>query len=274
MLLAALVALTLGYGTWLLRRRFPALDRAANGIVGRETGRITSSAPAHGRYWPLLGFLVLVAALALLEGMQSYYFTQDDALVSELPGILVGCRGVWQGHWPNYNPYVFMGAPLLNLGLYSLTYPPTYLAYGIAREFLHDEYATLEVFAILHLLVGYVATYAVARRTGMGPLPATLASLSFVLSGSILIMGRSWHTFVTAAVWLPILVAGLARLREGPVGWRWVLGIGLALGLVFQVGFPQLAVYELGFFVVGVLGLAVMRLVPWRRSLIAVPAIL
>jgi len=138
MLLAVLVALTLGCGTWLLRRRFPALDRAANGIVGRETGRSTASAPIHGRCWPSLGFLILIAALALLEGIQPYYFTQDDALVSELPGILVGCRGVWQGHWPNYNPYVFMGSSLVNFGLYSLTYPPTYLAYGIARNVLHD----------------------------------------------------------------------------------------------------------------------------------------
>ena len=43
----------------------------------------------------------------------------------------------------------------------------------------------------------------------MGPLAANLASLSFVYAGCVLIMGRSWHTFIANAVWLPLLGIGI-----------------------------------------------------------------
>src|SRR5207249_3528487 len=98
------------------------------------------------------------AALTFLEWRDPFYFTECDNLTDCLPPILVGCRSIWQGVFPDYNPYLFLGSPLAGLGMYSLTYPPLYLAYALARHVLGQEYATLEVFAILHLLGGFFAT--------------------------------------------------------------------------------------------------------------------
>ena len=122
------------------------------------------------RVWNSIGWLCLVGAFAYLEWMQPYYFAQDDALVGELPGILLGCRSYWDGVFPNWNPYVFLGAPLASIGFWALTYPPQLLAYAIARHLLGDELATMEVFAALHLAVGFVAMRYLARRLGMGAL--------------------------------------------------------------------------------------------------------
>src|SRR4029077_16388683 len=103
------------------------------------------------------GWLFLIGGFAALEWMQPYYFTQDDALVGELPGVLLGCRSLWEGTFPDWNPYVFMGAPLATIGFWAITYPPQLLAYAVARHVLGNEFATLEVFAALHLLAGFLA---------------------------------------------------------------------------------------------------------------------
>jgi hypothetical protein len=234
----------------------------------------TLSSPRRNWAWFLAGFLLLGASLFLLEWRQPYYFTQDDALACELPGLLVGCRGVWAGVWPNYNPYSLMGAPLANLGLYSLTYPPTYLAYAIARHVLVNEYATLEVFAVLHLAVGYAVTFGLVRQMRASGAGAAIVALSTVLSGSSLIMGRCWPAFVPLVVWLPILAWGLVRLRRGPVGWLWTAAMGGAMGATFHVGFPQLSLTVAGFFAVAVAVLVLLGEVPLRRAYHALPALL
>jgi hypothetical protein len=224
--------------------------------------------------WFLAGSLFLGVALWMLEWRQPYYFTQDDALVAELPAMLTGCRGVWAGIWPNFNPYTNMGAPLANLGLNSLTYPPTYLAYAIARHFLADEYATLEVFAVLHLCAGYLVLFGLVRQQGGSSAVAVMVALCVVLSGSTLIIGRCWPAFVPLVLWLPVLAWGMARLCQGPVGWLWTVVMGSAIGLTFHVGFPQNSLWVTGFFVAAVPILVVLSAVPWRRGLFAVPAVL
>jgi len=253
--------------------------RSRSGIAWRDAilvdtpSRATSSWLLDG-IWFVAGFLVLGAALCLLEWQQPYYFTQDDALVAELPGILVGCRGIWQGIWPSYNPYPLMGAPLANLGLYSLTYPPTYLAYAIARDLLGNEYATLEIFAVLHLIAGYAVTFGLMRQLRTSSAVAAMVALCVVLSGSSLIMGRSWHAFVPLVVWLPVLAWGLVRLCQGPVGWLWTVAMGTSIGLTFHVGFPQMSLWVLGFFVAAVATLVLLGDVPRRRAYQALPAVL
>src|SRR5262249_7338868 len=163
---------------------------------------------------------------------------------------------------------------LANLGLYSLTYPPTYLAYAIARHLLADECATLEVFAVLHLAAGYAVIFGLVRQMRASGAVATMVALCVVLSGSSLIMGRGWHAFVPLVVWLPALAWGLVRLCQGPVGWPWTVAVGSAVGLTFHVGFPQLSLWVTGFFVVAVPTLVLLGQVPWRRALLALPALL
>ena len=107
----------------------------------------------------------------------------------------------------------------------------------------------MEVFAALHLLAGFLAMRHLCRRIGMGACVANISALSFVLAGCILIMGRSWHAFIANAVWLPLLGIAIQRFREGPVGWKWVLGVGATLGLSYHAGFPQI-VAILGMFLV------------------------
>ena len=272
--LVIVVALLAG-ALQLVRARYPRLDRRIRTLLGSDD---ETQVPAMGAMlrsgWFLLGCGVVCIALGLLEHMRSYYFCQDDVRVAELPSMLYGCRSLWQGHFPAYNPYVLMGTPLASLGYESLTYPPTLLAYAIARHVLHNEYALADVFAILHILAGYIVTYLLARRLRIGAMPATLAALSFVLSGSILMMGRSWHDFIPVVVCMPLLVLGALTLIQNPLSWRSTLGTALVIGLFFQVGFSQIWIYGMALFCLLVPLFCLQEGKPLRSALQALPALL
>ena len=256
---------------WGARRRWPGVDRWFGGLLEPPPEEDQASKRPWG--WLALGLVVLGLAFTILEVNQPYYFTQDDALVAELPGMVYGCQMLWHGEFPDYCPIGLMGGPIASEGGGSLTYPPTWLAYGIARYGLHDQYALLEVFAALHLLAGFLLTWWLARRLRLSPMAATLASLALVLSGGVLIMGRCWHMILPAAVAAPAIALCLLWLKEKPVGWRWALVTGLVLGVYYQVGFPQEWAYAALFFGLGVLWLVLWQEIPWLRALWSLPAL-
>ncbi|MDX1947671.1 MAG: hypothetical protein SFU86_19895 [Pirellulaceae bacterium] len=222
--------------------------------------------------WCVAGFLVVVAGIALAEWWWPYFFSQDDVLVGELPAILWQWRNLLKGLWVTYNPYILLGAPAGHLGG-GTTYPPSFLAYLYARFVLGNEFATAEVLAVFHLLATYGAVYLTVRRLDCGPMPAALGGATVALGGPTLILGRCWHSFLPIGLYMTLLVYLVIRLREGPIGWRWMLATGLVVGLFYHVGFPQTWFYAVGFFSLAVGWLALTGSVPLARAAVSLPAI-
>ncbi|HXK20330.1 MAG TPA: hypothetical protein VNG33_21115 [Polyangiaceae bacterium] len=255
----------------LLRRRAPELHERLRRSAGVTPG---ADAAECSWAWLLGGFALLTLAFGVLESIEPFYFTQDDVLVGELPRTLTGCRQLWSGVWPSYDPFTLLGSPLGDVGLYSLTYPPTWVSYGVARHLLGSEYLASEVFAILHLALAYFATLRLARLAGAADGLAVLASLSFVLSGSVLLMGRSWHMVLPTFVFLPLLLAEVQALARGPASLASVVRFGALAGLFFHVGFPQMWLYSLLFSGLSLVILVASGHVPWRRAVSFSPALL
>jgi hypothetical protein len=193
--------------------------------------------------WGLAGLVLVVGCLWFLEVRQPYYFTQDDNFSQFLPGIVGGCRAMWAGERPDWNPYQCLGAPLAEVGTYALTYPVTWLSYAVARNGFGDELATLEVFCWLHLLAGYAACFWLGRRLGLFPPTAAALALCWTLSGYALIGGRSWYYMTPSFVWYPLLIGAALGLRRPAPGWRWVLATSLVIGLFFHAGNAQMWAY-------------------------------
>lgn len=233
-----------------------------------------TSRPPGGRWWDVVGVLFLIGGLTALEVRQPYYFTRDDVAVAEVPVYVYGLRTVWDGAIPEYNPLLYMGSAHASTGMMQLTYLPSYLAYAIARHGLGDEFLYAEVSAILHLIAAYALTRLLAKRMGLGPMTGVLVALSFTFAGSILIMGRSWHTFIATSVWMPALALSLVSLSSGRVGWKWVVATGIAIGGYFHVGFTQNAAFGCGFLLMGVGYQWAMGRVPTRQALLLGPALL
>ena len=213
--------------------------------------------------WIALGLAVVATALAILELIQPYYFVQDDNFANVLPGVLQGCRSMVNGEFPDFDPCQYLGMPNAGKGIFALFYPPTIVSYVTARWVLGNENWTLDVFAAMHLLGGYVASYAAARKAGMRPSLAFALGISFVLSGYILVVGRGWHAVLTLVVWLPLLFCSMEAWLNGRTGWRWLLASGLGIGGFYYMGFPQYWVYAMFFLaLVAVTAVACGRVAP------------
>ena len=238
-------------------------------ICNRILGGGMPSSASPARAWFLAGALIVITGIAVTEVRQPFAFTEDDGTSQFLPVIMQASRGLLEGHIPVWNPNQFMGAPTMTVGIYTLTYPPTYLAYAIARFVFGNELLTLEVFALLHLAGGYVFTFLMLRGIGLSPPLAGSGSACFVLSGFFLIAARSQLTFLPLAVWVPLLMMCVNRFVKGEVGWKWAAATGGILGLLFHAGHAQMWVYTVMFFV-----LALLLTAQWRRAIWAIPALL
>ncbi len=272
-----LLVITLLCLRWVLRRRTPRWVMFLGAAL--HPGQLplfNSPRPSSlGRIaFPITAFLLLTGLLGFIEVREPYFFSQDDNRSAVLPNMVPGCHSFWSGQMPQYNPYLGFGAPMMNRGLESYTYPPTHISYLFARFVLNNEYAMLEVWAFLHILGGFWATYFLGRYLGMRPWIATSIALAFVLSGQALIMGRSWLNFTPPLVWQPLMFLSFAHFIRGKVGFKWAFGMALSFGMFFHVGFPQLVILTLLPILIALAVLLALRFVPWRRLYWMVPAAL
>lgn len=208
---------------------------------------------SDSRLWFWGGFLFLVGAFVFMEVRSPYYFTQADNYIQFLPTILHGCESFFNGVFPTINPHQLMGAQSSSLGVYALTYPLTYLSYLLAKYVVGQEYATLEIFALLHLLLGYFASYFMMRSQQVRASIAMSGSLCWLLSGFTLIAGRSWYYMMPMLLWLPLLLLMLSQLFYGKYSVKWSSFCGFMIGLFFHSGNAQMWAYSMMFFCILVL---------------------
>ncbi|HXI14058.1 MAG TPA: hypothetical protein VNM92_15650 [Thermoanaerobaculia bacterium] len=203
------------------------------------------------------GALFVVGVLAILEWRWPLYFTQDDNLTA-LPVTIAGCRSVLAGVFPQWNPFQFLGQPTSVQSIFALTYPFTYVSFFIARAFGSDRYF-VEVFSLLHFIAGYFACYAAARAARLGPAWAMLVGVATVLSGTALMIGRSYAQMTPVLVWMPLMIVMVERLRRNGGSTRWAVTTGVVIGLFCHCGNAQMWLYAVLFIYLAIALLAAAR---------------
>ena len=255
LLVLGIIAVLLGH------RALPPRNRALRLVSACLRERAPLPQPkSTERGYAFAGLGVLLLALVALVHGQRYGFVHDDNITQFFPVILQGCESLLQhGVFPTYNPYQLMGAPTTTIGTYALTYPPTYMAYAVANYIFRDRYLTLDIFVLLHLVLGYLATFTLARRIGIRSSLAMMAALSFVLCGYFCVYTRGWFYMAPVALWTPLLLRQLHRLTDPkPLCWRWAASTGIVIGLYFHAGNAQMWSYTL------LLSVALVLL--WKRA--------
>jgi hypothetical protein len=223
--------------------------------------------------WLAAGFLVLLATLGIYFRYGSSTFTQDDNLGQFLPVVQMSSKALFGGQFPMWNPHQQLGAPTTTVGTYMLTYPPTYLSWWIAARIAGNEDLTMNVFCVLHLIAGYFVTYLSLRHVGIRPSLSIAGSLSFILSGFLLIAGRSQFTFIPLAIFAPPLLMAPYYLVQSKAPWKWALFAGSVIGVFFHAGHAQMWAYGVMFFVLEILLFALGGKLGWRRALWSLPAL-
>ncbi len=258
---------------WAITRNMNA--RWLPRVLGLEPEAWEADAPApRNAPWVGGGCGVVLLAFALAECIQPYYFTQDDSFCCLLPVVLQAGRELFSGVFPNYNPCQFLGWSPMSEATFSLAYPPVYLAYAIARFMLRNEYMAFECMAFITLMQGFLSTYWAARMWRLRPSFAACAGLSFILSGTTLVMGRSWSNFLMVLPYLSLMAGFLGILRHKPVHWRWSVALGMVIGIAYYASLVQMWVYGLLWLLAGAAVLVVCGASSFRKVLWLIPALL
>jgi hypothetical protein len=152
-----------------------------------------------------------------------------------------------------WNPSASFGQPLLADANNQVFYPLSPL-HAVLRPW---TYYTL--YAFLHLWLAGAGAAFLARRLGLGWLPAWGAGALWMASGPLLSLVDTWNQLAGAA-WMPwAIAAGLGTLTRG--GMRAAAAWGAATALQLLAGSPEMALLS----VMGVTVLAIAQLL--RRDL-------
>ncbi|MEW5961835.1 MAG: hypothetical protein AB1801_29290, partial [Chloroflexota bacterium] len=139
-----------------------------------------------------------------------------------------------QGRLPLWNPYLFMGAPLLANSQVGLLYPPNWL-------FIWLDPPKQVAWSIgLHIALAGVFMLAYARRSlGLGWGAALAAAIVFAFGGYLGAQVEHINQ-LNAAVWLPLLFLWYdLALAEPPRRWFWLLWLAMGVALTLLAGHAQ-----------------------------------
>jgi hypothetical protein len=147
-----------------------------------------------------------------------------------------------QGELPLWNPYILSGQPFMASGQNGSLYPLGVLFYVLPVE---RAYAP---FIALHLWIGALGAYLLARVLGATRLGGIIAGLTFGFCG-YLVVSFLWPMVVSTAVWLPLLLAVIEWQMQhgrGPRGAVWaIMAGGIVVGLQFLAGHLEMSLYLL-----------------------------
>lgn len=204
-----------------------------------------------------LSVAFLVYYHRLLFGMNHLW---EDYVEQAYPNLRYSVHCLGKGWFPLWNPYVFAGMPYHSDPQTTLFYAPYQLLLGIC-QFVANADLAFTWFILLHILLLGLGTFALARDSGLGRVPALLTAIVFMFCGFVSL--HIMHTFVYVAAWFPLAFRSLRRvLCDGSLR---ELGLaGLFLGLSVLGGYPQYSLHIVYFMFAWT---AVMVVAAGRRKL-------
>ena len=157
-----------------------------------------------------------------------------DVMTLFVPVDLLLGQGLREGRIPLWNPYIFSGHPVAASGQSGFFYPVR-----LALHALLDVGAARTVSQALHLALMGTGMYALLVRRGLGPGPALLGGVAWMLNA----FATSWMEYEHAPILSALLVWALVALESGRRG---VPVAALLLGMSLLAGHLQLNLYALG----------------------------
>ncbi|MCR9245495.1 MAG: YfhO family protein [bacterium] len=153
-------------------------------------------------------------------------------------------QGPWQ--FSTWNPHARTGAPIAEVGLDSLLYPPQRLALFV------DEPRDLLVWQCwLSLALAGIFLAGLLREVKLSHAAAFFGAASFQLSGTLAVNAFFWMR-LASLIWLPAILWALMRLAEGnrlrPTP---LLACATAIAMPWLAGFPPYA--AAGFLLAGLM---------------------
>jgi hypothetical protein len=209
-----------------------------------------------GRFAFLLGLLIFAAFPKVILGIEAFFFR--DYGVLGYPFVFYHRECFWRGEIPLWNPLSNCGAPFLAQWGTMVLYPFSLIYLLLPLPW------SLGFFCLLHLFLGGMGMYYLARRWTGNNFGAAFAGIAFVFNGTVFSC-LLWPNYMVALGWMPWLVLATERAaREGP---RAVAIAALIGAMQMLSGVPELIVFT--WIIVGVVWLTgvIQRQQPWGSLL-------
>lgn len=159
------------------------------------------------RFAALLAVLMFAAWPQVFLGLQTFLYRDFGYYAYPIAFYLK--QSFLRGEIPLWNPLSYCGSPFLAQWNTQVLYPPVlfYVVFPLAWA--------LPVFCILHLYLGGLGMFVLARRWTNHPLASAVAALAFAFSG-LAVNSLMWPGTVPGLGWMPWVVLLVERAwREG-----------------------------------------------------------
>ena len=172
------------------------------------------------------------------EDERAYF--EGDLFDKDYPMRAAWIRMVHEGVFPLWNPYEFGGWPALANCEAGILYPLNWLLVVIAPGG-HLSFYQLELFILLHFVLGGWFFYLLTRQYGLSFLPALLSALLFIFCGFH--GGHKLHAnLFCTIIWFPLVLCFVEQSLQKKV-LRPLFWAALFLGIAYLAGHPQMAYY-------------------------------
>ncbi len=184
-----------------------------------------------GRVGLLLALLLAAAFPGIVTGTETFF--RSDYGVIGFPALDFLADAFRSAKLPLWNPYSNCGVPFLAQWGSMCLYP------GNLFFFLLPFSWAVGVFCLLHLWLGGMGMYLLARRWTGSSIAGAVAAVAFAYSG-VALACLVWPNYCVALGWMPWLV--LTARRAWQVGGRWLPLAALAGTMQMLVGVPELVI--------------------------------
>lgn len=182
-----------------------------------------------GRLWAAAALPVLLAAFhwELLLGPRAVWFGSDDNAFQVLPWLEVQARAWRAGRAPLWDPYQWIGQPLLGQAQPAAASPLNWLL--VTKPAGAEGWLWLNAYFLLIRWIGAAGMYRLARGLGCGRAASLAAGFAYATAG--------WFAFslrpqmAMGAMWAPWVLRHLTRALEAEAGGGWRFPLERARGL-------------------------------------------
>ncbi|MHB8457419.1 MAG: hypothetical protein ACYDBS_06980, partial [Acidimicrobiales bacterium] len=226
-------------------------------VIALAAGYLSPALKDGGRFG---GFDFVIPLTSLGQGSYRHpaFNTLNSDVVSQMNAWnLLDWRQVHAGHFPLWNDLSLLGLPhFLNFESAVLSLP------DLVSYTVPIQYAFL-VAVFMKLLIAGTGAYLLSRLVGLGPLGASFAGISFMLSGAF----ANWLTWPLSDVvaWLGWIAAFAILAYRFPGRSRYIVGLGVSVGFCLYGGFPEANIFVALSLVVLVVFFLVARVSAGRR---------
>lgn len=204
-----------------------------------------------------LGCLLLATAVYFLPVLSGSGFFWDDYANYQFPRALFHAKRVAELMSPAYCAFLDCGRPIGMEAGHSIFYPP-YLAIAPWSGDAGVFERLLSLVYVGHIFLAGAAMYLLCRAWGASHPGSVLGGMTYAFSSFMVLRMGSGNPSVGLS-WLPLVILGMDRLRQGAEAWTWrqvrgVLLTGGALGALLLAGLLQTQVWVV--LLVGAFGIA------------------